>query len=58
MRAFVFQGQSVAHLHHHNIDILIEPVNEYSTYLMVEIWIRPTITYGLVACYVNEAETA
>ena len=39
----------------YNIDILIEPVNEFSTYLMVEIWIRPTITYGLVACYVNEA---
>ena len=39
----------------YNIDILIEPVNEFSTYLMVEIWIRPTITYGLVACYVKES---
>ncbi|MBQ7427927.1 MAG: hypothetical protein IJV20_11910 [Prevotella sp.] len=23
-------------------------------YLMTEIWIRPTITYGLVACFVTE----
>jgi hypothetical protein len=22
--------------------------------MMVEIWIRPTITYGLVACFVKE----
>lgn len=40
----------------YNIDILIEPHDEYSTYLMVEIWIRPTITYGLVACYVKGTE--
>lgn len=38
----------------YNIDIFLEPSNEYSTYLMVEIWIRPTITYGLVACFVKE----
>ncbi|MBR1871668.1 MAG: hypothetical protein IJ795_00485 [Bacteroidales bacterium] len=37
----------------YNIDIFIEPFNEYSSYLMIEIWIRPTITYGLVACYVK-----
>lgn len=40
----------------YNIDILIEPINEYSTYLMVEIWIRPTIFYGLVACFVKGKE--
>ncbi len=40
----------------YNVDILIEPHDEYSTYLMVEIWIRPTITYGLVACYVKGTE--
>ena len=39
----------------YNLDILIEPADEYTTYMMVEIWIRPTITYGLVACYVKEA---
>ena len=39
----------------YNIDIFIEPFSEYSSYLMIEIWIRPTITYGLGACYVNEA---
>ena len=29
-------------------------VNEAAGYLMTEIWIRPTITYGLVACFVTE----
>jgi hypothetical protein len=38
----------------YNIDIYLEPFDEYSNYMMVEIWIRPTITYGLVACYVKE----
>ena len=37
-------------------DIIIEPVNEYTNYLLTEIWIRPTITYGLVACFVSETE--
>lgn len=37
-------------------DINIEPVNEYTNYLLTEIWIRPTITYGLVACFVSEKE--
>ena len=37
----------------YNIDILLEPADATSTYMMVEIWIRPTITYGLVACFVK-----
>lgn len=32
------------------------PVNEYTTYLLTEIWIRPTLIYGLVACFVSERE--
>ena len=40
----------------YNIDIYLEPINEYTDYLLVEIWIRPTITYGLVACFVTESE--
>ena len=40
----------------YNIDIVHEPVNEYTSYLLTEIWIRPTITYGLVACFVSEME--
>ena len=40
----------------YNIDILLEPTDEFTTYMMVEIWIRPTITYGLVACYVKETK--
>ena len=40
----------------YNWDIYLEPINEYTDYLLVEIWIRPTITYGLVACFVTEAE--
>ena len=40
----------------YNIDIMLEPEDPISTYMMVEIWIRPTITYGLVACYVKGAQ--
>ena len=28
--------------------------DEYTNYLLTEIWIRPTIIYGLVACFVSE----
>ena len=38
----------------YNYDIYLEPINEYTDYLLTEIWIRPTITYGLVACFVSE----
>jgi hypothetical protein len=41
----------------YNYDIYIEPANEYTPYLLTEIWIRPTITYGLVACFVSETES-
>jgi hypothetical protein len=40
----------------YNYDIYIEPVNEFTDYLLVEIWIRPTISYGLVACFVTETD--
>ena len=40
----------------YNIDIYLEPINEYTDYFLTEIWIRPTITYGLVACFVTETE--
>jgi hypothetical protein len=40
----------------YNLDIYIEPIDEYTPYLLTEIWIRPTITYGLVACFVSETE--
>lgn len=40
----------------YNIDIILEPTDEFTTYMMVEIWIRPTISYGLVACFVKEAK--
>ena len=40
----------------YNFDIFLEPINEYTDYLLTEIWIRPTITYGLVACFVTETE--
>ena len=40
----------------YNIDIMFfEPVDEYTNYSMTEIWIRPTIIYGLVACFVTES---
>lgn len=41
----------------YNIDILLEPTDEFTTYMMVEIWIRPTISYGLVACFVKETNS-
>ena len=41
----------------YNLDIYLEPTNEYTNYMMTEIWIRPTITYGLVACFVTERGT-
>ena len=40
----------------YNYDLYMEPINEYTNYLVTEIWIRPTITYGLVACFVTERE--
>ena len=39
------------------IDIMyFESVDEYTNYMLTEIWIRPTITYGLVACFVTEMQ--
>jgi len=40
----------IAILYH--IAIVLEPSDEYTKYFLTEIWIRPTITYGLVACFV------
>ena len=38
----------------YQLDIYLEPSDEYMNYMLTEIWIRPTITYGLVACFVTE----
>ena len=38
----------------YNYVIYLEPIDEYTDYLLTEIWIRPTITYGLVACFITE----
>ena len=40
----------------YNLDIYLEPTSEYTNYMLTEIWIRPTITYGLVACFITEAK--
>ena len=40
----------------YNVAIVLGPTDEYTSYLMVEIWIRPTITYCLVACFVKETK--
>lgn len=40
----------------YNYDLYIEPTEIYTDYLLIEIWIRPTITYGMVACFVTEVE--
>lgn len=45
----------IATLYH--LDIMyFEPVSEYTNYFLTEIWIRPTISYGLVACFVTDME--
>ena len=41
----------------YNYVIYLNPINEYTDYMLTEIWIRPTIIYGLVACFVSEKET-
>ena len=40
----------------YNYVIYLNPINEYTNYLLTEIWIRPTIIYGLVACFASEKE--
>lgn len=40
----------------YNYDIYLIPFDEYTNFMLTEIWIRPTITYGLVACFVTEAK--
>ena len=41
----------------YQIDIMyFEATDESTNYMLTEIWIRPTITYGLVACLVTEVE--
>ena len=40
----------------YNLDIYLEPTSEYTNYMLTEIWIRPTITYGLVACFITEVQ--
>lgn len=50
----VIIDMAIAGLYHYVI--YINPVNEYTNYLLTEIWIRPTIIYGLVACFVSGKE--
>ena len=45
----------IAAIYHYEFYFL-EPITETTDYLLTEIWIRPTITYGLVACYVTETD--
>ena len=45
----------IAALYHLDI-VYFEAVDEYTDYMLTEIWIRPTITYSLVACFVTEAK--
>ena len=42
----------------YNYVIYCNPINEYTDYLLTEIWIRPTLIYGLVACFASERETS
>ncbi len=40
----------------YNLEIYLEPINEYTEFFLTAIWIRPTISYGLVACYIVGGE--
>ena len=40
----------------YNWAIYLEPIDEYTNYLLTEIWIRPTIIYGMVACFATEVD--
>ena len=40
----------------YNYVIYLNPINEYTNYMLTEIWIRPTLIYGLVACFASEKE--
>ena len=42
----------------YNYVIFRNPINEYTNYLLTEIWIRPTLIYGLVACFASEKEAS
>ena len=45
----------IAILYH--LDIMcFEVIDDYTNYFLTEIWIRPTITYGLVACFIHETK--
>jgi len=39
----------------YNLDIYLEPENQYTEFFLADIWIRPTITYGMVTCFVAES---
>ena len=56
-KMIVRQGNSLLELINQLLDIMyFESVDEYTNYMLTEIWIRPTITYGLVACFVTEMQ--
>jgi uncharacterized membrane protein YhaH (DUF805 family) len=42
----------------YNYVIYRNPINEYTNYMLTEIWIRPTLIYGLVACFASEKEAS
>ncbi len=43
----------------YSIDLVcFEHVGIYFDFVFTEIWIRPAITYGLVACFISEAEAS
>ena len=37
----------------YNINIVLEPTDEYTAFLLTEIWIRPTITYGMAGASIE-----
>lgn len=46
----------LAALYHYDIEYYEVASNRVKEYVLTEIWIRPTITYGLVASFLSETE--
>ncbi len=40
----------------YNLEVYLEPANEYTEFFLTAMWTRPTISYGLVACYIIGGE--
>jgi succinate dehydrogenase hydrophobic anchor subunit len=55
---FIFVVDMLIAASYHIDIVLFESVDEYTDYILTEIWIRSSIIYGLVACFISETESS